>query len=129
MSIENRFEFAAKNKLRFPWRGMVSTEDLYDLSVRDLDAVFKTLNGQVKQAKEESLLDTKSDEDKVLELKIEIVKYIVQVKLNEENVRLKAKENKEQKQKLYSILATKQETELQNKSVEEIQKMIDELEG
>lgn len=129
MSIENRFEFAAKNKLRFPWRGMVSTEDLYDLSVRDLDAVFKTLNGQVKQAKEESLLDTKSDEDKVLELKIEIVKYIVQVKLNEENARLKAKENKEQKQKLYSILATKQETELQNKSVEEIQKMIDELEG
>lgn len=127
--MEKMFETASRSKLRLPYKGQISVEDLWDLSVQDLDSVFKTLNSHKKQAEEESLLGTKSNEDKILELKIEIVKYIVQVKLNEENARLKAKENKEQKQKLYSILATKQETELQNKSVEEIQKMIDELEG
>lgn len=127
MSKENMFEVAVKSKLRFPFRGQITVEDLFDLSVQNLDSVFKTLNSQVKQAKEESLLNTKTKEDETLELQIEIVKYIVGLKLEEENTRLKAKENREKKQKLYSILAAKQEADLQNKSSEEIQKMIDEL--
>lgn len=127
MSKENMFEVAVRNKVRFPFRGQITVEDLFDLSVQNLDSVFKTLNSQVKQAKEESLLNTKTKEDETLELQIEIVKYIVGLKLEEENTRLKAKENREKKQKLYSILAAKQEADLQNKSAEEIQKMIDEL--
>lgn len=127
MNKENMFEVAVRNKVRFPFRGQIAVEDLFDLSVQNLDSVFKTLNSQVKQAKEESLLNTKTKEDEVLELQIEIVKYIVGLKLEEENTRLKAKENREKKQKLYSILAAKQEDDLQNKSPEEIQKMIDEL--
>lgn len=127
MSEKNIFEVAARSKMRFPFRGMVSVEDLWDLSLKDLDSVFKVLNSQVKQAKEESLLDTKSKEDEVLDMQIEIVKYIVKIKQDEDSVRLKAKENREKKQKLYSILAAKQEADLQNKSADEIQKMIDEL--
>ena len=85
MTTENMFEFAARNKLRFPFRGMVSTEDLFDLSVENLDSIFKTLNSQVKQANEESLLVTKTPEDETLTTMIEIVKYTVRVKLEEEN--------------------------------------------
>ena len=40
----NMFEIAARNKFRFPFKGMISTEDLWDLSVENLDNVFKTLN-------------------------------------------------------------------------------------
>ncbi|MBU5333561.1 hypothetical protein KQI61_15280 [Anaerocolumna aminovalerica] len=127
MSIENKFEVATRTKMRFPFKGQISVEDLWDLSVQNLDSIFKVLNSQVKQVKEESLLNTKTKEDEVLELQIEIVKYIVQVKLEEDAAKLKAKENREKKQKLYSILAAKQEADLQNKSAEEIQKMIDEL--
>ena len=123
------FEVAVRSKLRFPYKGMVSVEDLYDLSVTNLDTVFKSLNSQVKQAKEESLLDTKTKEDEVLDLQIEIVKYIVKVKLEEEAARLQAKEKKEKKQKLLSILSEKQENELQNKSVDEIQAMLAELDN
>jgi predicted nucleic acid binding AN1-type Zn finger protein len=129
MSIENKFEVATRNKVRFPFRGQISVEDLWDLNVQNLDSVFKTLNSQVKQAKEESLLNTKTKEDEALDLQIEIVKYIVQVKLEEDANRLKVKENREKKQKLYSILAAKQEADLQNKSTEELQKMIDELDA
>ena len=123
------FEVAVRSKLRFPYKGMVSVEDLYDLSVTNLDTVFKSLNSQVKQAKEESLLDTKTKEDEVLDLQIEIVKCIVKVKLEEEAARLQAKEKKEKKQKLLSILSEKQENELQNKSVDEIQAMLAELDN
>lgn len=126
---ERMFEVATRSKVRFPFRGQVSVEDLWDLSTRDLDSVFKTLNSQVKQAKEESLLDTKTKEDEVLDMQIEIVKYIVSVKLEEDSVRLQAKAKREQKQKLMSILSEKQESELRGKSSDEIQKMLDELEG
>jgi len=125
--IEKMFEVAARTKMRFPFRGVVSVEDLWDLSTTGLDSVFKTLNSQVKQVKEESLLNTKTKEDEVLDLQIEIVKYIVKVKLAEEALRTQAKIKKEQKQKLMAILETKQEESLQNKSVEEIQAMLNEL--
>jgi polyphosphate kinase 2 (PPK2 family) len=124
---EKMFEVAVRNKMRFPFRGMVSVEDLWDLSTRDLDSIFKVLNSQVKQAKEESLLETKTKEDEVIDTQIEIVKYIVKVKQEEDSVRLQAKEKKEQKQKLMSILSEKRESELRGKSAEEIQKMLDEL--
>ena len=129
MTVEKMFEVATRNKVRFPFRGVVSVEDLWDLSTKDLDSVFKTLNSQVKQSKEESLLDTKTVEDTLLDLQIEIVKYIVGVKLEENNTRLQAKEKKEKKQKLMAILSNKQEEDLLNKSAEEIQAMINELEG
>lgn len=76
----NMFEIATRNKFRFPFKGVISTEDLWDLSVESLDNVFKTLNSEMKKTKEESLLSTKSKDDEVLELKIEIVKHIVAVK-------------------------------------------------
>jgi len=126
--MENMFEFAIKNKLRFAFKGMVSVEDLYDLTVQSLDSIFKSLNAQVKQVKEESLLNTKNQADKVLETQIEIVKYIVKGKLEEENTRLQAKTKREQKQKLMAILASKQDEALLSKTSEEVQAMINELE-
>ena len=125
--MEKMFEFATRSKMRFPFKGQISIEDLWDLRVEDLDTVFKSLNKQVKQTKEESLLSTKTTEDTILDTQIAIVKYIFDVKVQETNARLLEKERKEQKQKIMSILATKQEQELQNKSVEELQKMLNEI--
>jgi len=125
--MENKFELAIRGKFRFPFRGMVSVEDLYDLSVENLDLIFKTLNSQLKKVKEESLLTTKSKEDKELDTQIEIVKYIFGVKLEEANARLKAKENKEKRQKLMEILKSKQDQSLLNKTEEEIEAMLKEL--
>ena len=127
MSIEKMFEKATRNKVRFPFKGVVSTEDLWDLSPQSLDIVFKTLNSQLKRVQEESLLEVKTESDKELELQIEIVKHIVEVKLEESNTRAKAKESKEKKEKILEILAAKQDEDLQNKSPEELQKMLNEL--
>jgi hypothetical protein len=124
---KNMFEVAIQNKFRFPFRGLISVEDLFDLSVQNLDLIFKTLNSQVKKAKEESLLDTKTKEDETLDVMIEIVKYIVKVKLEEENQRLKVKEQKEKKQKILEILANKEDQDLLNKTKEELQAMLNEL--
>ena len=123
----NFFEMAVKTKMRFPYKGSISVEDLYDLEIKELDLIFKTLNSQLKQIKEESLLETKSMEDQILDVKIQIVKHIFNIKQEEEAKRIKAKENKEKKQRLMEILANKEDQDLLNKSKEDIQKMLNEL--
>lgn len=124
----NIFEQATKNKFRFPFRGVISTEDLYDLSLENLDSIYKTLNAKVNQAKEESLLNTKSKEETVIGIQIEIIKHIVAEKQAEKLAKVKAVENKQKKQKIMAILESKQESDLQNKSAEELTAMLNELE-
>jgi len=127
MTVENIFEYATRNKVRFPFKGMISVEDLWDLSLPNLDSIYKTLNKQVKQSEEESLLNTKSNIDTELEVQIAIVKHIVSVKLAEQEAREKARTKREQKQKIMSIIAAKQDEALQNSSIDDLKKMLDEL--
>lgn len=128
MTTNNMFELATRGKMRFPFKGNISVEDLWDLSVENLDSVFKTLNSQVKKAKEESLLNTRSEADKLLDVQIEIVKYIVNVKLEEDNKRKKAREQRELRQKLLEIKAQKQDASLKDKTEAELDAMLAELE-
>lgn len=127
MSNVNMFEVATRNKMRFPYKGQISVEDMWDLSLSALDSVFKALNSQMKQVKEESLLSTKSKADETLELQIEIVKYIVSVKLAEKEAREKAAEKSVQRQKIMEIMAKKQDESLESASMEDLQKMLAEL--
>ena len=126
--MENIFEMAAREKFRFPYKGSITVEDLWDLSVQALDQIFKTLNAEVKQIKEESLLATKSKEDKILEAKISIVRYIVAVKQAEAQKREQAKVNHEKKQKLLALIEQKQNEERGGKSIEELMAMVAALE-
>lgn len=127
MTTENLFESATRSKMRFPFKGMISVEDLWDLSLTNLDSVFKTLNAEVKKSEEESLLNTKSKEDEEISNKIEIVKYIVGVKLDEKKKREDAKKNAEMRQRLLEIKAKRQDAALENMSDEDLDKALAEL--
>lgn len=126
MTTENIFEYATRKKIRFPYKGMISTEDLWDLSLTNLDMIFKALNKQLKQDDEESLLSVKR-KNTDLEVQIAIIKYIVHVKMNEHATAEKAAIKKEQKQRLLSIIADKEDEALQNRSVDDLKKMLEEL--
>ena len=127
MTTEKIFEYATRNKVRFPFKGLISVEDLWDLSLVNLDSIYKTLNKQVKQSEEESLLGTNANVNVELEVQIAIIKYIVSVKLAEKEASEKAAAKRFQKQKIMSIIATKENEALQNSSIEDLQKMLDEL--
>ena len=127
MTTEKMFETAVRSKMRFPYKGQISAEDLWDLNVNALDDVFKSLNTKVKASQEESLLQTRSKESEELAIQIEIVKYIVSVKLAEAQAREEAKENAAKRQHILSILADKQEDALRGKSVEELQQMLESM--
>lgn len=127
MKTNNIFEVAVRNKFRFPYKGTISVEDLWDLSVQQLDNIFKTLKSQEKEAQEESLLDTLTPEDEILVTKIEIIKYIVNVKLAEAQQAERARELHDQRQKILGILADKQDEDLRNKTTDELRAMLEQL--
>lgn len=122
------FEEALRNKYRYASKvGQLNTEDLWDLSMLQLDDVYKRLNSDLKKATEESLLVTTSDADKIVENKLAIVKHIYATKTLENDERLQAKDRKQKKQYLLSLLQQKQDETYKSKSVEELQALIDEL--
>lgn len=128
MSEMNLFEMATRERYMFPFKGMIDVMDLWDLSLTNLDSVFKTLNAEAKKSEEESLLHTKTKKDEEISNKIEIVKYIVNVKLAEKKAKEDEKKNNDMKQKLLEIKAKRQNAALENMSDEELDKAIAELE-
>lgn len=124
--MTNLFEKATKGKYRYQFKGVIATEDLWDLSVQNLDIIFKSLNAELKQVSEESLLQTKSVADEELENKIAIIKYIVEVKVQEATKKSQEKAQREQREKILEIIESKQNQSLQEMSIEELQKMLNE---
>lgn len=123
----NIFEAASRYKFRYPYRGVITTEDLWDLTPGQLDVVYKALNANVKVAQEDSLMKNMSDADAALMMQIEIVKYIFTVKEQEAESRKKAAENAAKKQRIMEIIAKKQDDALENMSEEDLLKMLGEL--
>lgn len=124
---KNLFEIATRNRYRFNYKGVMTVEDLWSLRVEDLDAIFKMLNRQKKTADEDSLLATKSAEDQDLANKIDIVRYIVSVKLAEAAERVSAAEKKAQRDKIMEIVAKKKDKALEDMGIEDLMKKLEEL--
>lgn len=127
MSEVNLFEVATRENYLFPFKGMINVIDLWDLSLTNLDSVFKTLNAEVKKSEEESLLNAKTKEDEELTNKIEIIKYIVNKKLAEKEARENEKKNKEKRQRILEIKAKRQDEALENMSDEDLDKLLADL--
>lgn len=125
MKTTNIFEYVTRYAVRFPYKGSVTVEDLWNLSVTELDKIYKELNKKRKTfAEEESLLSTKTREDEELEVQIAIIKHIVSVKLAEKEAREKEKYNKEELQKLLEIKARREEAALESMSDAELEAKI-----
>lgn len=129
MSIrtENIFEMATRNKYRFPYKGMISVEDLWDLNQAQLDSIYKALNKEIKANQEDSLMFSQTQTDLDLQAKIEIVRHIYATKEQDAARRAAAAENAEKKRRILEILEQKQEDSLKNKSEDELLKMLNEI--
>ena len=126
MAVENIYKYAAQHALRFPFRGSISVEDLFNLKLTDLDTVYKTLKREEKRDEEESLMSAPNAEDTELSVKIAIVKDIFEGKQADAEARKNAAAKKEYNQKLAAIIAEKEDAELRDKSVDELRGMMQE---
>lgn len=127
MTIKNIFKYAAKNSLRFPYKGSASVEDLFNLSINELDNIYKTLKKQQKSDIDESLIERKTPYDTALEVKLAIVKEIFDDKKAAHEKAQRAAEKKAKAQKILAIMSKKQDEKLNNMSQEELQAELDAL--
>jgi hypothetical protein len=121
------FEKATRMKLRFACKGLCTVEDLWDMSLLQLDEIYKRLNRDLRIRQEDSLLDVNTSEGTALQLKINIVKHIVQTKLQEAEARENALLKAEKKRKILAIIARKQDAAFAELSTEELTKMVNDL--
>jgi hypothetical protein len=129
------FEYATRYKLRFSSiKGELSVEQLWDVPLRskddfNLNAVAKTANKALKDATEESFVETARNHLHIkLETALNIVKHIINVRLKEEEAAKKRADNKIEKEKLLEVLAEKQAGKLSALTEEELRKRIEALE-
>jgi hypothetical protein len=123
----NMFEKATRLKFRFETPGgHQSVEDLWDLPLQstvgkpNLDAIARDLARKLKDTDTESFVETPNKADAILQLKFDVVKHIIDVKLAERDAEKTRRENKEKKEQVLALIADKQVEELKGKSVEEL---------
>ena len=108
-------------------KGVINTEDLWDLPLPTLNAVAVGLHRSIKEAGEVSFITESSAPNKVLQLKFDVVKHIIDTKLVEKK---RAEELAVKRQKREQIMALIQEKEhdgLRNQSLDDLKRMFNEL--
>lgn len=131
--VNTLFLTAARSKFRFSSGvGILSAEDLWDLPLSgrsaNLDNIARALHKELKDADSDiSFVKPAVKTTVELQAKFDIVKYVIDTKMAERDTRAAAEEKAATKQKLLAKLAEKQDKDLDNKSAEEIQAMIDAL--
>lgn len=129
------FEKATRQKLRFATSTgqQLTVEDLWDLPLTatgkklSLDELAKSLNRELKETAEESFVVKKSSTNTTLELKFELVKHIIQVKMDEKESHAKDVARRQERQRLMELIEKKENESLENLSLEELHKRLAEV--
>lgn len=130
------FEQASRLKLRFETNrvGNITVEDLWDLPLLSLnetnvclDDLAKAAYKDLKESGEESFVIHKTSTDTVSELKLDILKHVIKIKLEEMAAKEKEAENRAKKAKILDIISDKEDDKLKNTSINNLRKMLNEL--
>jgi len=121
------YKKANQLKLRFSTnKGILSVEQLWDLSQVDLSNVIKAVKKVLKKTDDDELsfLEDTKVVDVENQLKFDILKDVYLSKKKEAEELRNAAENKAYNQKILSLIAEKQEEGLRGKSIEELEALL-----
>lgn len=119
------YQKASKLKLRVQTpQGMLSVEQLWDLTTVSLDKVAVRLQKEYKESGAKSFLDTKSKKNKEIKLAFDIVLDILNNKVDAQGIAAKSAETKAHNQKILGLIADAENTELKGKSVDELKALL-----
>lgn len=130
--VNTLFITATRSKFRFASAsGQLNTEDLWDLPLTgkgaNLDDIARALHKMLKEYDGVSFVKTVVKTTAELQMKFDIVKHVIDVKVAERDAHKAAEEKAETKQKLMAKLAEKKDKALDELSADQIQAMIDSL--
>lgn len=123
------FEKATRERVRFASsKGSLCVEDLWQLSLESLNSIAKDTNKELKETEEEDFIGTRPKTNPTLQLKMDILKRIIEVRLEEKETKAKRVERNTKLANLRQLANEKSAEAIQGKSLEEINAMIAELE-
>jgi len=113
-------------KKRFTTRiGEVSVEQLWDLDINVLDELAVSLKMQYNESgKKTSFLVAKSEKDKEIKLMFDVALDVLTTRVEEMEKENKKAEIKEHNQKILKLIKEKQDVDLGNQTVEELEKLL-----
>ncbi len=115
------FEKAARLKMRIPsLRGPLSSEDLWDLPLRELNTMAKALNKELKAQEEEDFLETENKDAGKVKLAFDLVLHVLKTKQADNKAEAEAVVRKETKQKILAILEKKRDGALEDKTEKQL---------
>lgn len=127
------FERATRLKLRFNTnRGNLSVEDLWDLPLTsvsgvNLDDLARAENKALKESEEESFVVKPTKTSSGHELRLNILKRIIKVKLEERSASERSAINAQKREEIMSAIKKQKSDSLTKTSVEDLEKMLEEL--
>ena len=128
------YDRAIRNKLRFESaRGLISLEQLWDVPLTsrngfDLDAIAKAANRTLKEMAEESFVVTRRSTEQVLaELRLDLVKHVIKVKMDEADKAEQRADRAKRREKLMDALERKQDAKLEDMDEAAIKKELEAL--
>ena len=120
--MENLFIAASRKKIRFSTgRGLLATEDLWELSLEDLDRLAVQAHDELERSDTKSFIgrcDTKRTER---EIRFGVLKRVIDTKLAEREAAKAQADAHAQRQFLESLIAKKSADDLASLSLEELQ--------
>lgn len=123
------YKKALRTKLRFSTsKGKLTTEDLFDLSLTDLNNLAIALDKKLSETPRKSFISDIAPDTQEDELRFNIVKDVITLKLSERNAAQNAKAKAAEKAQLLEILHRKKNEALENLSVAEIEAKLASLE-
>lgn len=134
----NMFEIAVRNKMRFETtKGLISVEDLWDLPMLtksptaiSLDNVARKIAIDLTEQEKLNSFVAENGNDAVikeLNVKLEIVKYVIAVRKKEAEEKRNAAESAMKRQKIKELIAQKEDDALSSLSKEELLEMLAEV--
>ena len=125
------YKQAVMLKLRFETpKGLLTVEQLFDLSMADLSTTIKKVNALIKKEQatddELSFLEGVDTTETQNSLRFRILKDVYLTKKDARDAAALDLEKKQRNQRIADIIAKKKDEALESKSIEELEKMLEE---
>lgn len=119
------YKNASRLKLRFKTtKGLLTVEQLWNLSLTELDSLAVYLEKNYKKSDEKSFLVAKSEEDKEAKLKFDVVLDVLNTKVEESKKLKNEAERKVHNEKIMSLIKEKEDAKLKDMDIEDLKKMV-----
>ena len=119
------YKEALQKKLRFKTnKGIITTEDLFDLSLQNLNTLAIMLDKKISETPKKSVIEELPTEENDDELRFSIVKDIINIKLKTRKDNINKAQVDARNKRIAELIAKKEDEALENKSIEELRAMI-----